>query len=152
MKLSSFFVRKPCHQATRNQWPDNARHLIALKLHALKQNPGKRDQDYSDIVRVARSRAAQIPPDELKALCEKYGPNGIYEQIRTALSYPMPSELPEHLKLNLPQGEWLEFDDAPLPGEALREWRLRRYLLWRQRDPEMKERLCPEPEPFVFLE
>ena len=62
----------------------------------------------------------------------------------------MPTELPDHLKLDLPTGEWLEFPDDRLPGEALRAWRLRRYLLWLERDPAMEERLCPEPEPFVF--
>lgn len=61
-------------------------HMIALKLHALKQNPGQRDQDFSDIVRIAHSRAAQIPHDDLRLLCERYGPHGIFEQIRTALS------------------------------------------------------------------
>jgi hypothetical protein len=62
----------------------------------------------------------------------------------------VPSELPDHLELNLPIGDWLEFPDQALPGESLRMWRQRRYLLWRERDPEMKERLTPECEPFVL--
>lgn len=62
-------------------------HLIALKLHAMRQNPGKRDQDFSDIVRIIRRREAQIPGDELQALCERYGPKDIYQQIRAALSH-----------------------------------------------------------------
>jgi hypothetical protein len=60
-------------------------HLIALKLHALKQNPGGRDQDFSDIVRVIHRRSGQIPRDELRALCKRYGPQGIHDQILAAL-------------------------------------------------------------------
>ena len=62
----------------------------------------------------------------------------------------MHPEIRPDLDFELPIGEWLRFPDEPLPAEALRLWRLRRYLLWRQRDPEMKERPMPQGEPFVL--
>lgn len=64
----------------------------------------------------------------------------------------MTTELPNHLQLNLPAGEWLGSENIALPPESLRAWRLRHYQLCKEHDPEMKERLSPEPEPFVFHE
>jgi hypothetical protein len=62
-----------------------------------------------------------------------------------------PDKQPD-LELELPAGEMLPFPDEPLSPEALYAWRLTRNLLWRERDPEGKERKAPVNVPFVFLD
>jgi hypothetical protein len=56
------------------------------------------------------------------------------------------------LDLEFPKGEFLKFPDEPLSAEALHAWRLRRYLLWRERDPEGRERQAPVNVPFVLID
>lgn len=62
-----------------------------------------------------------------------------------------PDKQPD-LSLELPTGEMLSFPNELLSPEALHAWRLNRYLLWRERDPEGKERQAPVNVPFVFLD
>jgi hypothetical protein len=61
-------------------------HFIALKLHAVKNNPLRETRDVADIVDILRKTGSSISQDDLKLLCEKYGPEGIYETIRRHLS------------------------------------------------------------------
>jgi hypothetical protein len=61
-------------------------HFIALKLHAVKNNPLRETRDVADIVDILRKSGNSISQEELKLLCEKYGPEGIHEKIRRHLS------------------------------------------------------------------
>ncbi len=61
-------------------------HFIALKLHAVKNNPLRETRDIADIVDILRKTGSRVSQDDLKLLCEKYGPEGIYEKIRRHLS------------------------------------------------------------------
>lgn len=57
------------------------KHLLALKLHALKQDPKRRSKDIDDMIGVIRHEAMDVTGDEFKQLCEKYGSKEIYEDI-----------------------------------------------------------------------
>ena len=69
----NFFVPKP-------------EHLIALKLHAIKQQPEKRElKDLNDIIELVRANQIDVHSPPFKALCLKFAPAGIYEKIQRAL-------------------------------------------------------------------
>lgn len=61
-------------------------HFISLKLHAVKNNPLRETRDVADIVDILRMVGSGISQDDLRQLCEKYGPGGIYDRIRRHLS------------------------------------------------------------------
>ena len=57
-------------------------HLLALKLHVLKQRlsrPGFRD--FMDVLSLAQANNLDVRSDNFRALCEKYGSKEIYERI-----------------------------------------------------------------------
>lgn len=57
-------------------------HLIALKLHVLKQELKHRAfKDYVDVLSLAQINAVDVRSDSFRALCEKYGSKQIYERI-----------------------------------------------------------------------
>jgi hypothetical protein len=57
-------------------------HLIALKLHTLKQGLQHRGfKDFMDILSLAQANALDIRSDNFRALCEKYASKAIYERI-----------------------------------------------------------------------
>ena len=57
-------------------------HLIALKLHAIKNNAYRELQDMTDIVELLRAHPDSVSDDELRATCERYGPAGFFERIQ----------------------------------------------------------------------
>ncbi|MCK4326235.1 nucleotidyltransferase family protein [bacterium] len=60
-------------------------HLIALKLHAIKNNPKRELKDLGDIVELLRSNQGLIAQDELKSICAKHGPDEIYNKLESYL-------------------------------------------------------------------
>lgn len=60
-------------------------HLVALKLHALKNAPYREAKDFGDIVELLRRNRAEWPSEELKSLCQKYGPKDIYAKLEAEL-------------------------------------------------------------------
>lgn len=62
-------------------------HTIALKLHAMSNDPKGRQNDFADIIRILTHRPDALGPDELKSLCSRYAPEGVYERILTALRH-----------------------------------------------------------------
>lgn len=57
-------------------------HLIALKLHALKQGLQHRGfKDFMDVLSLAQVNALDVHSDNFRTLCEKYGSKEIYERI-----------------------------------------------------------------------
>jgi len=57
-------------------------HLIALKLHVLKQRMGHRGiKDLVDVLSLAEANKLDVRGDSFRALCEKYGSREIYERI-----------------------------------------------------------------------
>ncbi len=59
----------------------STKHLIAMKLHALKQNPNDRYQDLADIKELLLIMKLDVKAEEFKNLCLKYGSEELYETI-----------------------------------------------------------------------
>ncbi len=57
-------------------------HLIALKLHAIRNNPKRELKDLGDIVELLRSNSGKVASEELESTCVRYGPDGIYAKIK----------------------------------------------------------------------
>ena len=60
-------------------------HLVAMKLHAIRSNPQREPRDFADIVELVRANPGDLGQDELHALCEKYGPEGVWEKFEEIL-------------------------------------------------------------------
>jgi len=60
-------------------------HLIALKLHAIRNNPERELRDLGDIVELLRSNPDKVPSTELKSVCARYGPAEIYSKLEEYL-------------------------------------------------------------------
>jgi hypothetical protein len=60
-------------------------HLLALKLHAIRNNPAREPRDFADIVELLRANAGTIARDDLQALCARYGPEGLWRKLEEAL-------------------------------------------------------------------
>ncbi len=59
--------------------------LLAMKLFALSTgSPKRRDKDFGDIVNLVIENAVDVEA-ELQPLCEKYGTDSIYEQLRVRI-------------------------------------------------------------------
>jgi hypothetical protein len=56
-------------------------HLVALKLHAMKNDASRKPRDLADIIDLLRLHPAALSHSDLLRLCEKHGPEGIFEQI-----------------------------------------------------------------------
>ena len=56
-------------------------HLIALKLHTIKNNPDRELRDLLDIVDLIKVNQLEVHTDRFKALCLKHGTQEIYEKI-----------------------------------------------------------------------
>lgn len=59
-------------------------HLIALKLHSLKNNAHREIPDLADIVNLIKINQLNPEQDSFKALCLKYGTQELYDKIRRA--------------------------------------------------------------------
>lgn len=58
-------------------------HLIALKLHALKEGRiHRRDKDKGDIIGLVKAAGIKVSSQEFRQLCEKYGSIELYESIK----------------------------------------------------------------------
>lgn len=55
--------------------------MIALKLHAMRNQAERRIRDTQDIQTILRLNPGAVALDDLRALCEKYGPSGIFDII-----------------------------------------------------------------------
>lgn len=57
-------------------------HLIALKLHAIKQQPAERElKDLSDIVELIKANQLNVTSEAFKTMCAKFGTSEIYHKI-----------------------------------------------------------------------
>ena len=58
-------------------------HLIALKLHAIRNNSAREAGDLGDIARLLRANPGALSSRELVALCTQFGPPGIETKLQT---------------------------------------------------------------------
>lgn len=61
------------------------RHLVAMKLHAVRSNPQREPRDFADIVELVRANPGSFSQEELRGLCVKYGPEGAWEKLEGVL-------------------------------------------------------------------
>ena len=54
-------------------------HLIAMKLHAMKNNPERVSKDGWDIGALLSANPGAIPNEKLREICERFGPANVYE-------------------------------------------------------------------------
>ena len=59
-------------------------HFIALKLHAIKNNPRRESRDIADIVEIME-KTKKVPREKLRTICDKYGPEGVFQRIERYL-------------------------------------------------------------------
>ena len=57
-------------------------HLIALKLHAIRNNPAREAGDLGDIARLLRANPGSVSANELAALCAQFGPPGMEAKLQ----------------------------------------------------------------------
>ncbi|MGI8603064.1 MAG: hypothetical protein ACR2OZ_08690 [Verrucomicrobiales bacterium] len=62
-----------------------ALHLIALKLHAIKNNPQRLAKDRGDILELINRNRDRIDDDSLRAICDRFGPAGIFDHLKDLL-------------------------------------------------------------------
>ena len=63
-------------------------HLIALKLHAIRNQPAREAADLSDIARLLQANPGAIKKEELAALCAQFGPPDAEAKLQTLLTAP----------------------------------------------------------------
>ncbi len=60
-------------------------HLIALKLHAMKNDPKRELKDMGDIVELLRAHPGAVSNGNVKEVCNRYGPAGIWSKLEDYL-------------------------------------------------------------------
>jgi len=58
-------------------------HLIALKLHAIRNNPAREARDLGDIIELLRANPGAVSIDELNSISLQFGPLGISEKLKS---------------------------------------------------------------------
>ena len=62
-----------------------AEHLIALKLHVLKQDlEHRRLKDFLDVVEIVRASKINLQSEEMRGIFAKYGTEDLYQRIKLA--------------------------------------------------------------------
>jgi hypothetical protein len=56
-------------------------HLIALKLHGIKNDTSREARDISDVIELLRLNAGEVPRKDLEDACRRYGPEGIFAKL-----------------------------------------------------------------------
>lgn len=59
----------------------SVKHIIALKLHSIKNNSLRKLKDMLDIIDLARKNKIDIKGQEFKNICLKYGTEDLYREI-----------------------------------------------------------------------
>jgi hypothetical protein len=67
----------------------SARHLITLKVHALKTYQEHRYlKDYADLLGLLRRRESSLATDELRTICLKYASESLFQKLSNDLALP----------------------------------------------------------------
>ncbi len=61
------------------------KHLISLKLHAVRNQPDRKYRDKADIIELLQANPGGIPGKELEIACLKYGPEGVFKELEEYL-------------------------------------------------------------------
>jgi hypothetical protein len=60
-------------------------HIASMKLHAMRQNPGRQMFDLLDVLELLQRDRGNWTLNEVRTACERYGPAGIFDTIRPHL-------------------------------------------------------------------
>lgn len=60
----------------------SAEHLIALKLHAIKNDPQRETKDLNDILEIIKAKGLDVGSQKFKDFCLKFGNAGLLERIQ----------------------------------------------------------------------
>ena len=60
-------------------------HLIALKLHSIKNNPKREVTDFPDIIRLISYNNIDVDSSDFRALCLRFGTEDLYERIKKSI-------------------------------------------------------------------
>jgi hypothetical protein len=60
-------------------------HLVALKLHAVRNSLRREPRDFADIVELLRANPGAVEREEVRRLCATYGPAGMWEKLEAVL-------------------------------------------------------------------
>lgn len=60
----------------------SAEHLIALKLHAIKNDPKRETKDLNDIFEIIKAKGLDVGATKFKDFCLKFGNAGLFERIQ----------------------------------------------------------------------
>jgi hypothetical protein len=63
----------------------SAKGLVALKFHAMKNNPDRFAKDIADVLALARCAPEELPAEELRALCGRYGTPALRDKLEILL-------------------------------------------------------------------
>ena len=72
----------PLHRGEVELQVPSLPHLIALKLHAIRNNPAREAGDLGDIVRLLAANPRAVCAEELAAICQRFGPEGIEAKLQ----------------------------------------------------------------------
>lgn len=61
-------------------------HVIAMKLQSIKNEPAREPQDQTDILALLRANAGRWHPNELEAICKRFGPKNTYNRLMLRLA------------------------------------------------------------------
>lgn len=61
------------------------RHLIALKLHAIRSDPRREPRDFGDIAELLRANAGMLSREDLQSLARKFAPSGFETKLLALL-------------------------------------------------------------------
>jgi len=56
-------------------------HLVALKLHAISNDPGREPRDLADVADLIRINRDSLDPDALRGICERHGPEELATRV-----------------------------------------------------------------------
>jgi predicted nucleotidyltransferase len=59
--------------------------LIALKLHAIRNNPAREARDLADVAELLRANPGVVASDEIKKLCARFGPPNFMAKLEPLL-------------------------------------------------------------------
>ena len=60
----------------------SAEHLIALKLHAIKNDPKRETKDLNDVFELIKAKGLDVRSSKFKDFCLKFGNAGLFERIQ----------------------------------------------------------------------
>ena len=60
-------------------------HYIAMKLHAIRENPERERKDAQDIIELVRANPGALSREDLEALFSRYAPPGFWDNLQSSL-------------------------------------------------------------------